>query len=443
MTTEDPRQDALRRAERRGAARGLLNWQRRRATRRRTQMFDLWSGRALVLVVLVYLITAAAIGLVPALVVTGMLAFVAVIGRAFITSTELIIAVVSWLVTMAVVVYLLLPTALSMGHYMEPVHIAAYLLPIAAAFGPWMLRRHLGNRGITVVIGHVGCLLAAAMMLWSVSLGSLLGMIWVIGVLIVRGGGLVSLRLLGARFRSRIVVNRAARHERNPQVHQDVSDAHLSAEGVQIGAQAELQTAAQLLELDSEWTVLHSRELPGTNADADHIAIGLPGVFLIDSKDWKGEISTQLVSPPDGGEPFEAYVLDGRMDRLMERITPIAFEARRLAYGLSMSPQDVQIIVCFTKRMKMPKPVLEVEFRDVWDEHDQVVWDPKVTMVSVDSIVGHLLAQPPLVWRHRSRLSRLLDRWRSRDVAVVDQEKNRRYVRDLGLLADYVFPPKM
>jgi Nuclease-related domain len=39
------------------------------------------------------------------------------------------------------------------------------------------------------------------------------------------------------------------------------------------------------------WTVLHDVAVPGSRANGDHLLIGPPGVFLVDSKAWHGTIT--------------------------------------------------------------------------------------------------------------------------------------------------------
>lgn len=446
MSTRDPRREALRRAEKRGAASGLRGLQKRRDRRERVRRFGEWHGRSLLLVGLVYLVCGATVGWAAALVVVGLLLLAAIVVRAAVTNGEVMLAVVSWLATMAVVSWLVVPAAAAAGP-VGVLPVSAYTLPLAALFGPWVLRRHPANRGVTVVLGHLGCLGSTVVALWSVPVGVALGICWVVAVLVLRGGGAVSLRLLRARVRSRVAVPRGLRSHlwhRSPRPPvDDTGHRGFTDEWLEAGATAELHTAARLLELDADWTVLHSRELPGTEADVDHLAIGRPGVFLVDSKDWQGVISEQPVTPPEGGDPFNAYVLDGRTDRLAERVSPTTFEARRVAWGLGLRPAEVNIVVCFNDRMVMPEPVLEVEFRDVWDEVDRTVWDPRVQLVHVDHLVGWLLGQPPVTWRPRSRLRRSADRLLRRGEAVADVEWQRQFTRDLGVLADYAFPPKL
>jgi hypothetical protein len=59
----------------------------------------------------------------------------------------------------------------------------------------------------------------------------------------------------------------------------------------QRGAQGERKTARLLARLKPHgWTVLHDLAVPGSRANIDHLAIGPPGVFVIDSKQYRGRL---------------------------------------------------------------------------------------------------------------------------------------------------------
>ena len=49
-----------------------------------------------------------------------------------------------------------------------------------------------------------------------------------------------------------------------------------------VGAVGEDKTTAALERLGDSWVVLHDRRIPGSRANIDHIAIGPPGVFVIE-----------------------------------------------------------------------------------------------------------------------------------------------------------------
>src|SRR3954452_18934163 len=64
------------------------------------------------------------------------------------------------------------------------------------------------------------------------------------------------------------------------------------AEMFERGALGEERTAATLRELPAAWTALHDVRWPGRRfANIDHIVIGPGGVFVVDSKNWSGNIT--------------------------------------------------------------------------------------------------------------------------------------------------------
>lgn len=65
------------------------------------------------------------------------------------------------------------------------------------------------------------------------------------------------------------------------------------AELFEQGAEGEAETARALAALPPEWTVLHDLRWPGRRlANVDHVVIGPSGIFVIDSKNWTGRITT-------------------------------------------------------------------------------------------------------------------------------------------------------
>ena len=61
------------------------------------------------------------------------------------------------------------------------------------------------------------------------------------------------------------------------------------------GADGEEATANALAQLPSgTWTVFHDVKWPGRRyANVDHIVVGPPGVFVIDSKNWSGQVAVK------------------------------------------------------------------------------------------------------------------------------------------------------
>jgi hypothetical protein len=61
------------------------------------------------------------------------------------------------------------------------------------------------------------------------------------------------------------------------------------------GAAGERRTARLLAALERHgWAVLHDLAIPGSRANLDHLAIGPAGVFVIDSKQYRGRLQLDL-----------------------------------------------------------------------------------------------------------------------------------------------------
>ena len=73
------------------------------------------------------------------------------------------------------------------------------------------------------------------------------------------------------------------------------------------GAKGEQLTARRLHRLGRGWTVFHDLAIPGSRANADHLVIGPPGVFLIDSKHYRG----RLTLSPEGSLWYGYHPLAG------------------------------------------------------------------------------------------------------------------------------------
>jgi hypothetical protein len=73
------------------------------------------------------------------------------------------------------------------------------------------------------------------------------------------------------------------------------------------GAKGEQRTARHLRRLGPAWAVFHDLAIPGSRANADHLAIGPTGVFLIDTKHYRG----RLTLSPEGSLWYGHYPLAG------------------------------------------------------------------------------------------------------------------------------------
>ena len=59
------------------------------------------------------------------------------------------------------------------------------------------------------------------------------------------------------------------------------------------GARGEEMLADSLVRRCPDVLLLHDRQLPGSRANIDHIAIAASGVYVIDAKRYKGKIEVQ------------------------------------------------------------------------------------------------------------------------------------------------------
>jgi hypothetical protein len=113
-----------------------------------------------------------------------------------------------------------------------------------------------------------------------------------------------------------------------------------SAELWERGADGEQATAAALDTLPEEsWTVFHDVRWPGRRyANVDHVAVGPPGVFVIDSKNWSGTIAVRdQVLRQNGRAREEAVAGAAEAALAVAELTP------------AVIPQHVQPVLCFVR----------------------------------------------------------------------------------------------
>jgi Nuclease-related domain len=95
------------------------------------------------------------------------------------------------------------------------------------------------------------------------------------------------------------------------------------------GARGERATARRLRCLErAGYVVLHDLEVPGSHANLDHVAIGPAGVFVIDSKRYRGRLSLG----PDGMLWYAGYPL-------AQQLATIVWATMRLAEALQLPPE--------------------------------------------------------------------------------------------------------
>ena len=105
------------------------------------------------------------------------------------------------------------------------------------------------------------------------------------------------------------------------------------------GARGELRVGTRLEKLLSEaGVVLHDRQVPGRRINIDHIVIGPAGVFVVDTKSYKGKVERRTVGPWRSREP---HLYIGGRDRtnLLEGVAEQAAHVRqRLDVEIPVQP---------------------------------------------------------------------------------------------------------
>lgn len=88
-----------------------------------------------------------------------------------------------------------------------------------------------------------------------------------------QGSGDLSTETMSSQYRSQA-----------DQLRAQAADFDRQAGNWRVGGQGERKTIALLAQLGPEWTVLHDRGLPNSNANVDHVLVGPGGVVVVDTK---------------------------------------------------------------------------------------------------------------------------------------------------------------
>ena len=106
------------------------------------------------------------------------------------------------------------------------------------------------------------------------------------------------------------------------------------------GAEGEEATANALAGLPSgTWTVFHDMKWPGRRyANVDHVVVGPPGVFVIDSKNWSGQVAVKDGVLRQGGRSRETSVAAAAEAGLaVAKLVPL------------LEPRLVHPVLCFVR----------------------------------------------------------------------------------------------
>ena len=286
-------------------------------------------------------------------------------------------------------------------------------LVIAAGALPFMMRPSAARRRVTSLLAQMVVVVGGVLVGWfppvwvgGATLGLVLVVVW------LRASGLVLVGALRARAGG---VSTDFASASAPVAVNLGRESKFSEQNLTRGAAAEVATGDTLSTLPLPWRVLYSRRIPGVNADIDALVLGLPGVFLVDTKDWAGSVSLGA----DG-----EVMLNGSQERMTALLRPVAHEATQVAARLALGPQGVRPVVCFDYRMDLPEPVIEVEYGGM-----------VMVLVLRSSLLWYLTGQPDLVWRRGNAWTRMLHG----DAAQA--RASERFVWNLAQAAAYALPP--
>lgn len=146
------------------------------------------------------------------------------------------------------------------------------------------------------------------------------------------------------------------------------------------GALGEEITARALAALpEDDWAVLHDVRWPGRRyANVDHVAIGPPGVFVIDSKNWSGRVSVKEHVLRQNGRSRETAVAGA------------ADAGLAVAQLVTSVPADkVHPVLCFVSGQ------------------DLSGWARDVMVCGTDNVVAMLRSRPAVLTPEERRLAAL------------------------------------
>lgn len=347
---------------------------------------------------------------------------VAVLVKAGQARPNLVFAIGSVVVAWVLLTHVINP-ALASPVVPVPIPLGVYILPVAAALAPFMFPENRpGTRGVAALMGQVPVLLAAGLAVYSPLWATVLAVVLILAVNLLFGGGRMFLSNWRAFARSGINPTRRARSQPNSKRARQFDEVN-----VQRGIEAEIATAAELERLPAGWTVLHSRALPGSHADVDHLVVGPPAVFVVDSKDWKGKLSTRQT--PDGTTDG---VINGSPEKFARAIETVRFEAEQVATQLNLSPDEIRGVLAFTGRMALPGGATSVPTAP----------GMVVDIVAISDVADHLASLPPRHWAGLSASARNKAAKRGKSLAEAQAAADARFCQDLAATADYAFPIK-
>jgi hypothetical protein len=147
-------------------------------------------------------------------------------------------------------------------------------------------------------------------------------------------------------------------------------DSARSARKTREKTEGERQTAEALEHLPhGDWDVFHDVSWSGRRyADIDHIVVGPPGVFVISSKNWSGQIAVRNGVVRQSGR---------RRDAAAVAVVEAAYSVAQLVPDIS--PTHVHGVLCFA------------------GDHHVTGWSHSPMLCSTRSVVTMLVSRPPVL----------------------------------------------
>lgn len=241
----------------------------------------------------------------------------------------------------------------------------------------------------------------------------------------------------------------------------------MSQENLERGIEAERATAEVLDTLGPEYVVLHSRSVPGSNADIDHLVVGPHGVAIVDSKYRTGDMEwrqrTVKAGEKDATEAADAAVADSykhaAADVPNEVLDTAALRARERAH-------EANLVVAFVEdddtSGRFPEWYLNgapasgtLMSSASWEAHSvehalAVPDDGETELPCMISVYGARMSEEwggaPLFdingdfdrWVDVVHSRAIADRIRELPARITDPQQ----VTDLATIVDYLFPRK-
>lgn len=150
------------------------------------------------------------------------------------------------------------------------------------------------------------------------------------------------------------------------------------AELFERGAAGEAATAAVLVGLPPSWTAIHDVKWPGRRlANVDHVVLGPGGVFVIDSKNWSGNVALRngrLVQNGRSREKSVAHAADAAL-AIAELIGPHATHVFPVLcfvdQGRSLAGWSRDVMICSSTNLNemllsRPAVLTPADSTDAW-----------------------------------------------------------------------------